>query len=126
MAAFQTSSIERAAAASSAVAGRTPEEVARDEDYWVEIRNAFTIDRNVINFNNGYASPAPIPVQDAMRRYLAYSDMGPIHTMVNVLYPQIERVRRESREGRRLRSRGNGDHPQRQRVQSRSCSTAST
>ena len=67
--------------------------MARDEDYWTEIRNAFTIDRNVINFNNGYASPAPIPVQDAMRRYLAYSDMGPIQTMVNVLYPQIERVR---------------------------------
>jgi isopenicillin-N epimerase len=79
--------------ASAAAAGLTPEEAARDEDYWVEIRNAFTIERNVINFNNGYASPAPIPVQDAMRRYLAYSDMGPIQTMVNVLYPQIERVR---------------------------------
>jgi isopenicillin-N epimerase len=84
---------ERVAAATATVAGRTPEDVARDEDYWTEIRNAYTIDRNVINFNNGYASPAPIPVQDAMRRYLTYSDMGPIQTMVNVLYPQIERVR---------------------------------
>ena len=46
---------------------------------------AFTIDRNVINLNNGYVSPAPVPVQDAMRRYLEYSDMGPYHTMVNVL-----------------------------------------
>ncbi len=91
--AFQADAAEKAATASAAVAGRTPEDVARDEDYWTEIRNAFTIDRNVINFNNGYASPAPIPVQDAMRRYLAYSDMGPIQTMVNVLYPQIERVR---------------------------------
>ena len=91
--AFQANAAEKAGAASAAVAGRTPEDVARDEDYWTEIRNAFTIDRNVINFNNGYASPAPIPVQDAMRRYLAYSDMGPIQTMVNVLYPQIERVR---------------------------------
>ena len=91
--AFKANAAEKAAAASAAMAGRTPEDVARDEDYWTEIRNAFTIDRNVINFNNGYASPAPIPVQDAMRRYLAYSDMGPIQTMVNVLYPQIERVR---------------------------------
>ena len=91
--AFQANAAEKAATASAAVAGRTPEDVARDEDYWTDIRNAFTIDRNVINFNNGYASPAPIPVQDAMRRYLAYSDMGPIQTMVNVLYPQIERVR---------------------------------
>ena len=90
---FGANAAERAATASATVAGRTPEEVARDEDYWADIRNAFTVDRNVINFNNGYVSPAPIPVQDAMRRYLAYSDMGPINTMVNVLYPQIERVR---------------------------------
>ena len=91
--AFQANAAEKAATASAAVAGRTPEDVARDEDYWTEIRNAFTIERNVINFNNGYASPAPIPVQNAMRQYLTYSDMGPIQTMVNVLYPQIERVR---------------------------------
>ena len=91
--AFQAGAAERAAAASAAMAGRTPEEVARDEDYWAEIRNAFTVDRNVINFNNGYVSPAPLPVQDAVKRYLDYSNMGPIQTMVNVLYPQIEQVR---------------------------------
>jgi selenocysteine lyase/cysteine desulfurase len=91
--ALQASAAERAASASAAVANRTPEDVARDEDYWIEVRNAFTIERNVINFNNGYCSPAPIPVQDAMKRYLEYSDMGPIQTMVSVLYPQIERVR---------------------------------
>lgn len=90
---FKANAAEKAASASSATLGRTPEEVARDEDYWMDIRNAFTIDRNVINFNNGYCSPAPIPVQDAMRRYLDYSNMGPIQTMVDVLYPQIERVR---------------------------------
>ena len=88
--AFQANAAERAAAASAAVNGRTPEDVAADEDYWAEIRNAFSIDRNVINLNNGYCSPAPRPVQDAMRRYLEYSDMGPYHTMVNVLYPQME------------------------------------
>ena len=91
--AFNANAAEKSSTASAAVAGRTPEDVARDEDYWMDIRNAFTIDRNVINFNNGYCSPAPISVQDAMKRYLDYSDMGPIQTMVNVLYPQIERVR---------------------------------
>jgi len=91
--AFQAYAAEKVATASAAVAGRTPEDVAKDEDYWVDVRNAFTVDRNVINFNNGYCSPAPIPVQDAMKRYLEYSDMGPIQTMVSVLYPQIERVR---------------------------------
>jgi len=94
LAAFQDNAIERAAAAGEAVNGRKPEDVARDEDYWAEIRNAFTIDRNVVNLNNGHVSPSPRPVQDAMRRYLEYSDLGPVHTMINNLEPQIEAVRR--------------------------------
>jgi selenocysteine lyase/cysteine desulfurase len=93
LAAFQDDAIPRARAASDAVNGRTAEEVARDEDYWTEIRNAFTVDRNIINFNNGYCSPAPRPVQDAMRRYLDYSDMGPYHTMIAGLEKQVETVR---------------------------------
>ena len=93
MVAFQSNAIERAAAASRSVKDRTPEDVASDEDYWAEIRNAFTIDRNIINLNNGHVSPAPLMVQDAMRRYLEYSDMGPVHTLINVLERQIEAVR---------------------------------
>jgi selenocysteine lyase/cysteine desulfurase len=81
-------------AAAQAVKGQTPDEVAKNEDYWAEIRNAFSIDRNIVNFNNGYCSPAPRVVQDVMRRYLEFSDMGPWHTMVNVLYRQVEPVRR--------------------------------
>ena len=93
MAAFQSNAIDRAEAASRSVKDRPAEEVASDEDYWAEIRNAFTIDRNVINLNNGHVSPAPLVVQDAMRRYLEYSDMGPVHTLINVLEHQVEAVR---------------------------------
>src|SRR5262249_26214429 len=93
-AAFQDDGLQRLRAADTGTVGKTPEEVAKDEDYWAEVRNAFSIDRNVINFNNGYCSPTPRVVQDAMRRYLEYSDMGPWHTMVNVLYRQVEAVRR--------------------------------
>jgi selenocysteine lyase/cysteine desulfurase len=92
--AFQDNGLERMRAAASSVNGRTPEDVASDEDYWAEIRNAFSVDRNVVNLNNGYCSPAPRTVQDAMRRQLEYSDIGPYHTMVNVLYRQVESVRR--------------------------------
>ncbi len=94
LAMFQDNAVQRAAAASESVNGRKPEDVARDEDYWTEIRDAFTIDRNIINFNNGYVSPSPKPVQEAMRRYLEFSDMGPWHTMINNLEPKIEMVRR--------------------------------
>ncbi len=92
--AFQTNAIERAAAAARSVKDQTPIEVASDEDYWAEIRNAFTVDRTVINLNNGYASPAPLVVQDAMRRYLDFSNMGPKHTMIDILEKQVEDVRR--------------------------------
>src|SRR5579863_761972 len=65
-----------------------------DEDFWAGVRNEFTTDRTVVNLNNGYASPAPRTVQDAMRRYLDYSNMGPYHTMVQQLYPRVETARR--------------------------------
>ena len=82
---LQSHAIDRVRAATSAAGTRTPEEIAADEDFWSEIRAAFSVDRNIINFNNGYVSPSPRPVQDAMRRYLEYTDMGPYHTMVSVL-----------------------------------------
>lgn len=86
-------SIERARAAGSGTA-RSSEEIARDEDFWREIQLAFTVDRNIINLNNGGVSPSPRIVQDAMRRYLEYSNLAPAHTMWRVLEPEIEAVRR--------------------------------
>src|SRR5437870_990798 len=91
---LQSHALDRVRAATSAAGTRTPEEIATDEDFWSEIRAAFSVDRNVINFNNGYVSPSPRPVQDAMRRYLEYTDMGPYHTMVSILEHQVEMVRR--------------------------------
>ena len=89
-----TTTLDRLAAAGRSVKDHTPEEVAADEDFWTEVRGAFTIDRNIINLNNGHVSPAPLIVQEAMRRYLDYSNMGPWHTMINVLERQVETVRR--------------------------------
>ncbi len=84
----------RAFAATASVKGRSPEDVAADEDYWTEIRNEFTTDRTIVNMNNGYASPAPRTVQEAMRRYLDYSNMGPYHTMIQQLEGKVETARR--------------------------------
>src|SRR5206468_1138345 len=52
-------------AATAAVAERTPEEVAADESYWREIQFAFTLDRTLINLNNGNQCPAPTVVHEA-------------------------------------------------------------
>jgi selenocysteine lyase/cysteine desulfurase len=93
-AALQDNAIDRVSAAAASARDRTPEDIAADEDFWSEIRSAFTVDRNVVNLNNGYVSPSPRGVQEAMRRYLEYSDMGPYHTMIAVLERQVEAVRR--------------------------------
>jgi isopenicillin-N epimerase len=81
-----------AAGASKLFAAPSPS--ASDEDFWAGIRNEFTTDRTVVNLNNGYASPAPRSVQEAMRRYLDYTNMGPYHTMVRELDPKVETARR--------------------------------
>ncbi|MBI1789000.1 MAG: aminotransferase class V-fold PLP-dependent enzyme, partial [Acidobacteria bacterium] len=84
--------IDRARAATTGNS-RPAEEIARDEDFWREIQMAFTVDRNLINLNNGGVSPSPRVVQDAMRRYLEISNLAPVHSMWRVLEPQIESVR---------------------------------
>lgn len=80
--------------ASTGVRGRSPEEIARDEEYWREIQQAFTVDRSLINLNNGGVSPAPRVVQEAMKRDLDFSNEAPVYTMWDILEPHIEGVRR--------------------------------
>src|SRR5207253_6409788 len=72
---------------------RPTDDVTRDEDFWLEVQQAFTLDRTIINLNNGGVSPSPRIVQDAMRRYLDYSSTAPAYTMWQVLEPEIEAVR---------------------------------
>jgi isopenicillin-N epimerase len=71
----------------------TPEEIARDEDFWFEVARAFSVDRSLINLNNGGVSPAPIYVQDAMKAHLDFMNKAPTYTMWRVLEPQKEAVR---------------------------------
>jgi len=68
-------------------------EVARDEEFWYEVQKAFSVDRSLVNFNNGGVSPSPIWVQDAMKRHLDYSNLAPAYTMWRILEPQREGVR---------------------------------
>ncbi len=93
LAALQADSVSRARAATSSINHRKPEEAARDEDYWREIQQAFTVDRNIINLNNGGVCPSPKIVQEAMQSQLEFSNMAPAYTMWTVLEPEIESVR---------------------------------
>lgn len=69
--------------------------LARDERAWAPIQSAFTLDRTVINLNNGGCCPTPRVVQEALVRYLDWSNQGPPHYMWGELEQGIEAVRRE-------------------------------
>src|SRR5689334_21654812 len=93
--AFNTNWLERVVAATGAVADRPPAELAAVEGYWREIQQAFTLDRTIINLNNGYTCPSPRVVHEALKRYLDISNQAPIHYMWNMLEPNVETVRRK-------------------------------
>lgn len=94
VAAFQNDALPRAQAAAANVAGKSAQTVAQDEDFWFNVRHAFTVDRNIINLNNGGVSPAPKVVMDAEIRYLEIENMTPSYYMWRILDPGIEVARR--------------------------------
>jgi selenocysteine lyase/cysteine desulfurase len=85
--------LARIQSAARRVEGRTPQEVARDEDYWFEIRRAFTVDPNEINLNSGSVSPAPRVVQEAVAHYQTITNMSPSLWVDEMLGPHRELVR---------------------------------
>ncbi|HTD41454.1 MAG TPA: aminotransferase class V-fold PLP-dependent enzyme [Mucilaginibacter sp.] len=63
----------------------TPEQVATDEGYWSTIQNAYTVNPNIINLNNGGVSPSPLVVQQAVARFNDLSNEGPSYFMWRIL-----------------------------------------
>jgi isopenicillin-N epimerase len=94
LATFNNGGLARIAAATERVQDRTPLDVAADESYWREIQQAFTLDRTIINLNNGGCCPSPRVVHEALKRYLDISNQAPVYHMWQILEPNIESVRR--------------------------------
>ncbi|PYQ99761.1 MAG: aminotransferase V [Acidobacteria bacterium] len=85
--------IDEVAAATAAVESRSPEEVAADETYWREIQFAFTLDRTLINLNNGNQCPSPTVVHEACKRYMDSSNQAPVYHR-GLIERNIETARR--------------------------------
>src|SRR5690606_23903635 len=49
----------RIARAASLVSHASDDQAASDEDFWREVQLGFTLDRSIINLNNGGVSPSP-------------------------------------------------------------------
>jgi selenocysteine lyase/cysteine desulfurase len=76
---FDPRGLARVAEANQSVAGRSPDDVARDEFYWREIQLAFKLDRSLINLNNGFTCPMPRVALDSVFRYMEMINMLPVH-----------------------------------------------
>ena len=51
--------------------------MAADESFWFQIQQAFTVDRSLVNLNNGGVSPSPAVVQEAMKALPGLFEHGP-------------------------------------------------
>lgn len=72
---------------------RMPREIAADEGFWWTVQQAYTVDRSIINLDNGGVNPSPAIVQRSMKEHLDYSHEAPVYTMGRVLAPQRESIR---------------------------------
>src|SRR4030095_9833296 len=101
--AFTNESLAKVAEAAARTAGAAPNDLAADETYWRDIQQAFTLDRTIINLNNGGCCPSPRVVHEAFKRYLDESNQAPVYHMWQILEPNIETVRRGARPAFRAR-----------------------
>src|SRR3954463_4297084 len=73
----------------------SPEQAAGEEDYWSVIQQAYTVNPNIIELNNGGVSPSPRIVQEAVERYNKLSNEGPSYFMWRILDQGREPLRQK-------------------------------
>jgi selenocysteine lyase/cysteine desulfurase len=76
------------------VEGISADDIATEEDFWYYIQQSFTVSPGLINLNNGGVSPAPIPVQEAVKRFYDYSNEAPSYYMWRILDQGREPLRK--------------------------------
>jgi len=77
------------------IKGQNAQQSATNEDFWQQIRQAYTVSATVINLNNGGVSPQPKVVQDAVERYNRLSNETPSYYMSRILAFNKEPLRRQ-------------------------------
>jgi hypothetical protein len=70
-------------AAAKRVSHLSAEEAARDEDFWFEIQQSFSVTRGIVNLNNGGVSPSPRSHRSARPIHLAAGGRDGLHDVGN-------------------------------------------
>ncbi|MFK7773447.1 MAG: aminotransferase class V-fold PLP-dependent enzyme [Saprospiraceae bacterium] len=71
----------------------TADDLASNEEFWYQVKKAYTVSTNMVNLNNGGVSPSPKVVQDAVERYNQLSNEAPSYYMWRVLDRNREGLR---------------------------------
>ena len=66
---------------------------ADDDTFWEQVKQAYTVNANMINLNNGGVSPQPRAVQEAVEHYNRLSNETPSYYMWRILDQGREPVR---------------------------------
>ncbi|HSF20006.1 MAG TPA: aminotransferase class V-fold PLP-dependent enzyme [Vicinamibacteria bacterium] len=90
---FDPGETARVEAATGRVASLVPEDVARDEAYWRDVQQAFSISRSLIDLNNGYTCPSPRVVTESLIEYIWQQEEAPSYVLRSLLPPRRETVR---------------------------------
>jgi selenocysteine lyase/cysteine desulfurase len=69
------------------------DDLASNEEFWYQVKQAYTVSTNMVNLNNGGVSPSPKVVQDAVERYNRLSNEAPSYYMWRVLDRNREGLR---------------------------------
>lgn len=73
----------------------SPSDSVTDETFWYQIKQAYTVNPNILNLNNGGVSPQPKVVQEAVERYNRLSNETPSYYMWRTLDEGREPLRRK-------------------------------
>ena len=71
------------------------DDLASNEEFWYQVKQAYTVSANMVNLNNGGVSPSPKVVQDAVERYNRLSNEAPSYYMWRVLDRNREGLRKK-------------------------------
>jgi hypothetical protein len=67
LAAYNPNGLTRLLEASASQQGRALTDIARDEDFWREVQEGFSLDRTIVNLYNGGVCPSPRVVCEALK-----------------------------------------------------------
>lgn len=71
------------------------QDVTTDEDYWHQVKMAYTVSPTLVNLNNGGVCPQPRVVQEAVERYNQLSNETPSYYMWRILDSGRETIRQK-------------------------------